>query len=172
MKKLAMMALLFGVNAVALAAENGTVSFSGEVTGSTCNVNVAAQGPDATIVLAAVSADDLNTQKTMGYTPFSIVMSNCIGTYDTARVFFEEGPNVSSQGYLINNGGTASGVVLVLTDSDKNVITPGSDTQKYSDITSGTATTNYYVAYGTNSTVGTAMGGTVSSSVTYHLDYK
>lgn len=45
------------VSGPAFAAGTGTISFSGLITGSTCNVDVGGPGADATVVLPTVSAD-------------------------------------------------------------------------------------------------------------------
>ncbi|HAV1831838.1 TPA: type 1 fimbrial protein [Enterobacter hormaechei subsp. steigerwaltii] len=159
------------------AAENGTVSFSGQLTGSTCDASVEGQGPDATIVLPTETADEVNTKGEAGKTPFTITLSNCQGSYGTARAYFEGGSTVSTNYTLLNTGGTASGVHLILRTAADTFIKPGIDASmqngQFYDISSGSATMNYNISYISNAnTGGPATGGTVKSSVTYSIEYK
>ncbi|MGR7122229.1 fimbrial protein [Klebsiella aerogenes] len=156
----------------ARAVDNGTVSFSGELKGGTCNVSIDGQGPDGTVILPVQTADDANASAITGTTPFTIDMTGCSGNYTGARVNFEAGAGVS--GSYVTNTGTATGVDLILSldSSGAPAIIPGSDATQadYSDITSGSASQKFYVSYYT--AAGAATAGTVTGSVTYRLDYQ
>ncbi|MDH1612396.1 fimbrial protein [Klebsiella aerogenes] len=167
------MLLVSGLTGEVKAAQNVTVSFTAELLSGTCDVSVAGNGSDATIILPTLTADELNEKKVAGYTPFTITLANCFGTLPMARVYFEKGPNVDSTfGYLKNNGGTATNANFSLLNTDGSIVDIGSDTQPYIDISAGTGTQNFQVAYTNNYVSGKATGGTVISSVTYHIDYK
>ncbi|HAV1788593.1 TPA: type 1 fimbrial protein [Enterobacter hormaechei subsp. xiangfangensis] len=154
-------------------AQNVTVSFTAELLSGTCDVSVAGNGSDATIILPTLTAVELNEKKIAGYTPFTITLANCFGTLPMARVYFEKGSNVdSTYGYLKNNGGTATNANLSLLNADDSLVDIGFDTQPYIDISTGTGTQNFKVAYTNYFTGGKATGGTVISSITYHIDYK
>lgn len=156
----------------ARAVDNGTVSFSGQLMGGTCNVSIDGQGPDGTVILPTQTADEANASLLTGTTAFNIDMSGCSGNYSGARVFFEAGAGVS--GPYITNTGTATGVNLALSldSSGAPVIVPGDAPSQaaFSDITSGSASQKFYVSYYSGS--GAATAGTVTGSVTYRLDYQ
>lgn len=79
-------ALVYGP---AFAAETGTISFSGLITGSTCNVDVGGPGADATVVLPTVSADTLDAPtKTNGKTRFTLNLSGCTGGVNAGKSLF------------------------------------------------------------------------------------
>ncbi|MGL4726476.1 MAG: fimbrial protein [Scandinavium sp.] len=177
MKKLltASMLILSAHAANALAVENGTISYEGLVTGGTCDVTVNGGTADGTVTLVTVTADDLNAKKEAGKTPFHFVFSHCAGTLKYVRPYFETGSTVdSSNAYLKNVGGTATGVDFILRSPDGNQIKPGTATQGSGfQWTSGADLTSddYTVSYITDSTIGPAIAGTVDSSVIYHLEY-
>ncbi|VTM93058.1 major fimbrial protein StkA [Raoultella planticola] len=65
----------FSVNA----ASTGTITFNGELTDSTCNVDVNGQGADATVVLPTVSVNQLTASgETTGRTSFNMNLANCV----------------------------------------------------------------------------------------------
>ena len=162
-----------------MAAESGTVSFSGLITGATCDVNIGGAGAKAAVVLPTVSANTLDgATKTNGKTRFSFELSGCTGALTQAKAFFEGGNTVdSATGRLINTDATgAENVSLQLRDGQNNsVINVGDAVQSapsaigYVDISSGTASLPYYVEYYAEDA---AVAGTVASQVTYSLIYK
>ncbi|MGL4726475.1 MAG: fimbrial protein [Scandinavium sp.] len=159
-------------SATILASSQGTISYIGDITGGTCDVTVNGESADATVTLVTVTADDLNEKKETGKTPFHFVFSHCAGTLKYVQPYFETGSTVDTANYYLKNvGGTATGVELILRTPGGNQIKPGTDAQaggtKWqfgTDVTSS----SYSVSYITN---GSAVAGTVSSSVVYHLDY-
>jgi major type 1 subunit fimbrin (pilin) len=176
MKKLLAITALASLCAMAgsQAAEKGTVSFDGMVTGSTCDVTVNDGTADGTVTLPTVTAADLNQSKTAGKTTFNFTFTHCAGSFAHVRPYFETGSTVDSTNYYLKNaGGDATGVELVLKTPGGNQIQPGTDTQaggvawSSGSVTSG----DFSVEYITNDLIGPATGGTVKSSVIYHLDY-
>ena len=162
-----------------MAAETGTVSFSGLITGATCDVNIGGAGANAAVVLPTVSANTLDgATKTNGKTRFSLELSGCTGALTQAKAFFEGGNTVTNAtGRLINTETSgAENVSLQLRDGQNNsVINVGDAAQfdsaaiGYVDISSGMASLPYYVEYYAE---GAVVAGTVASQVTYSLIYK
>lgn len=157
------------------AAEQGTISYVGEVTGGTCDVKVNGGTENGTVTLPTVTASDLNDQKEAGKTTFNFTFTHCAGTLKYVQPYFDAGSTVDTSSYYLKNvGGSATGVQLVLRTPGGSQIKPGTATQaggtawkSGADVTSG----DYSVAYITNATIGPAVGGTVASSIIYHLEY-
>lgn len=181
MKKLVLavsiVAALVSVSA-AQAASTGTITFNGLLTANTCDVSVAGQTADATVVLPTISINQLTAAtKTAGRTGFDMALTNCAGTLQTASAFFEAGSSVDvTTGRLHNMTGTATNVDLQLRDgtsASQAVIQAGNTNQvtntSYVDVSSGTATLPYAVEYYAN---GATTAGTVISNVVYSIQYK
>jgi major type 1 subunit fimbrin (pilin) len=183
MKKLAIVASLvtvFGSVGMAQAVSTGIITFNGELTATTCNVNVDGQGTDATITLPTIGTSQLSAAtQTAGRTGFVMALSDCAGTLPTASAFFEAGTSVEqTTGRLKNMTGTAGLVSLQLRDgssASQAVIKAGDQSQRDATMyvpystTSGTATLPYAVEYYAE---GETTAGTVASSVVYSIQYK
>ncbi|MGR7122228.1 fimbrial protein [Klebsiella aerogenes] len=155
------------------ASQNVTVSVNGEITAGTCDASVNGDGADATVILPTLLVDDLNAKGIAGKTAFTIALSNCVGTLNTGGVFFDNVSGVNSRGYVNNSGGTARNTDFILYASDGTTqIKPGDSSaqETYQDITSGSATQTFNVAYVTDGK--NATPGTVTGKVTYYIDYK
>lgn len=187
MKKLLIAAAVatafIGINAQA--ASTGTINFTGSLTDSTCDVNVANQGSDATISLSNLATSSLpSLGSTAGDTDFAMVLTNCtLAAGETAvSASFAGGTTaVNTNGRLINKSTatTISNVTLELLDRTNGVANPiviGSSSQalsnEYGNIntTNGTANLNYAVRYYAEN--GAATSGAVEGSVVYSLQYK
>lgn len=157
-------------------ANNGTITFNGEVTANTCNVSVDGGNASNTVKLPTVSEASLATAgKTAGRTNFNMSLSGCTGTLKTASAFFEAGADVNGDGRL-NNTGTAKLVNIQLRDGSNSdaVIQAGNGNQiantKYVTInTAGTTSLRYSAEY---YATGKATAGTVLSKVNYSIQYK
>lgn len=181
MKKLAIVAALatvFGSMGMAQAASTGTITFNGELTGTTCDVSVDNQAADATITLPTVGTSQLAAAgATAGNTGFTMALSNCAGTLKTASASFEPGSSVDLvTGRLKNMTGTATNVGLQLRDgssASQAVIKAGNSNQvtntSYVDISTGSANLPYAVEYYAD---GATTAGTVVSNVVYSIQYK
>lgn len=158
-------------------ATDGTITFTGSVTATTCTIGVDAGGPTATVTLPAARLDQLRgVGSTTGAATFNIRLSNCLG--DRAKgqgvaVHFEPGTNVNVAGRLSNTAGTgrATGVDLEIRQGDTQAAlmlgqVPAADV---GTINGGTATLPYTVRY--HSTSLTPTAGTVSTSATYAITY-
>lgn len=166
------------VSGSVMASDTGTISFSGLITDTTCDVDISGAGAGATVTLPTVSADSLNAAtKTNGKTRFTLSLSGCSSSLTTAKAFFEAGSTVNNAtGRLMNTDSAgASNVSLQLRDGQNNsVIAIGDPSQidsstGYVNISSGSAVLPYFVEYYAE---GTATAGAVTSQVTYNLVYK
>lgn len=181
MKKLVLAVSIFtavvSVSA-AQAASTGTITFNGLLTANTCDVSVAGETADATVVLPTISVSQLTTAtNTAGRTGFDMALTNCAGTLETASAFFESGTSVDiTTGRLRNMSGSAENVELQLRDGSsatQAVIQAGNTNQiantSYVDVSTGSATLPYAVEYyATDET----KAGTVVSNVVYSIQYK
>ncbi|UGB45833.1 type 1 fimbrial protein [Frateuria edaphi] len=157
-------------------AVDGTINFSGTISGSTCTVQVNGAAGPATVTLPTVSTAALSAAgNTAGQTAFAINLSACSGAATKASTYFENGPNVNASGRLVNTAvSPASNVEVQLVNSDNSVITAGSAAP-----TSGagvatisaskTATLNYFARY---YATGAAGSGAVASSVQFSVIYQ
>ncbi|EDQ9689881.1 type 1 fimbrial protein [Citrobacter freundii] len=182
MNKIAVIAALGSVFAVSVAqaAGNGTINFTGAVNNQTCNasINGATGTTAAAVTLPTVQANVLAAAgNTAGQTAFKMDVTGCAATNPTGagtvKAYFEKGPNVDSNGRLINTTTTgASNVALELVDGTGNTAIRAGDisqnTGNYVAITGGNATLPYSVRY---YATGAATAGAVTSSVTYSLAY-
>lgn len=170
------LAIATGLPLCALAAD-GTITFTGQITGQTCTV--AGDGGSAssfTVALPTVSASALSTSgATSGRTPFSIRLSGCTPETGNVAVYFEPGATIDpSTGRLINTAAAtpAANVQIGLRNADVSQITLGvpfasQNTQQVA-LASGAATLNYTAEYAATAA---ATAGTVSSSVIYSIVY-
>lgn len=168
------------ISSAVQAAGNGTINFTGAVNNQTCNatVNGSAGATAAAVTLPTVQADALSTAgDTAGTTAFKMDVIGCAASNPTGagtvKAFFERGPNVDSNGRLINTAtGGASNVVLELVDGTGNSAIKAGDisqnTGNFVAISGGNATLPYAVRY---YATGPATAGAVISSVTYSLIY-
>lgn len=185
MKKLALglsLAAAMGFAVTAQAASTGTITFEGELTATSCDVNVDGQGSDATITLPTMGINQLDAAgKTAGRTNFVMDLTNCAGTLKTVAAYFEAGASVDPvTGSLKNATGAdnATKVSLQLRDGSStsyDVIKAGDASQSTKttfvtyDATEGTATLPYAVEYYAEDAT---TAGKVNSSVVYSLMYK
>lgn len=181
--KLALLsAVIIGSSLSAAQASDGTISFTGSITDTTCTVkvnNVAGAAPSVT--LPPVSATVLSAaDKTAGDTQFTVGLSGCqtggqaitsTGT-PKAKVFFEPGATVTTTGTLKNTA--ASGATNVdlqlltggtpIVAGDASQLTPTGTTLEVT----GDTLLPYVVRY---HATGVATAGPVTSSVVYDVVY-
>jgi major type 1 subunit fimbrin (pilin) len=180
-------------------ASDGTITFTGAVTASTCTLKVNGAGTgDGAVALPTVDTSALTNAatatKTAAGTFFSIGLTNCTAATDllpgpaaptTVAIYFEAGPNVDvATGGLIN-GGTSNVEVNLYNASNATVIgtqiKPGTSTNTTSYATPLALATYvatagplqwFYAGYSTAANGGNAASaGSVSTSVTYSLVY-
>jgi major type 1 subunit fimbrin (pilin) len=157
-------------------ASDGTITFTGEITATTCQISGNGGGSSFTVALDKVSTTALPTDKAAADAkPFNIVLSQCTPASGNAAVYFEPGATVDSvTGQLLNATGSAQNVEIGLLNSDYSKINlgQGSQTQnvKWASIASGSATFTYYAQY--VAAGGAAKAGTVNTSTLYSIIYQ
>jgi len=157
---------------VALASD-GTITFNGEITASTCDI-VNSGGPDFTVQLPTVSTSTLNADgTTAGWTQFDIELANCTGSLTDVSAYFESGSNVDPVTGRLRNTlvSGAQNVQVALRDSNgAGNITIGAPSNQVVDVSGGSGTLSYEAGYWATGAAATA--GLVESSVTYSLVYQ
>ncbi|MFZ5177139.1 fimbrial protein [Enterobacter kobei] len=168
-------AILTGFSLMANAESTGEINFTGNITGSTCNVTV--DGGQNTITLPTVSTSELKTAgQTTGQTKFVLSLKDCSGD-GTVSGFFQNGATVNSEtGRLIQTDAEgAKNISLELLDgTNGSVIFIGnqnqSETNYFAQINDGEEIKlPYSIRYYSE---GTASSGAVASSLIYNLQYK
>jgi major type 1 subunit fimbrin (pilin) len=173
-------------------ASDGTITFTGAVTASTCtlSINGGTNAGTATVALPTVDRAALTgtgAGTTAAGTFFSVGVTGCSGVADigsgtpaaptTVAIYFEAGPNVDeATGGLINavsgsnvevNLYNASGSTIVGTQ-----IQPGTPTHQPAPLTIASGGTQwFYAGYSTAGAAAAATAGAVSTSITYSLVY-
>jgi major type 1 subunit fimbrin (pilin) len=170
-------------------ASDGTITFTGAVTGSSCTINVNGSGSTTTTValptVDTAALTDVAPRTTAGGTFFNIALSGCAALDDygagaaptNVQIYFEAGPNVDENtGGLINVAASGSNVEVKLYNASEGTvvgtqITPGKATvQPPVQTIAGAGTQWFYAGYSTQRN-GAATAGAVSTSVTYSLIY-
>ena len=161
-------------------ASDGIITINGSILDSTCQINGVASptSADLTVTLPQISKSALNkVGMVAGQTPFTLTLTKCPNTGQTATAYFEYGPNVdSTTGNLkLTSASTAKNVQIQFTNDDSSPIKLGqpylAQGVKGSMIDSlGNATLRYVAAY--VAVTGPATAGTVNSSITYSIEYQ
>jgi major type 1 subunit fimbrin (pilin) len=88
--------LLLAAMSPAAFASDGTITFTGLITGQTCSISGNGRpAGDFTVVLPNVSTSTLNTGgNTAGRAPFNIQLTGCTPNAGNVAVYFEPGANV------------------------------------------------------------------------------
>lgn len=159
------------------AASDGTITFTGAITATTCKINGASAPVNFTVTLPTVSATTLATVDAVsGRTDFRIALTNCTGGTNV-HTFFEAGSTVDVATGRLINAGTATNVQVELLNKDNSAITIGASdgvgaglqNSKSVAIVAGAANLDYYAQY--HATSGAAGAGSVTSTVTYDISY-
>lgn len=157
-------------------AYDGTVTITGALSGATCDIKVNGANADGTVQLPNVGASSLSSKgATIGATNFTIALSGCTNAAGkSVRAFFEAGPNVdTSDGTLTNRALTnaATNVAVQLLGMDGKPLKAGDVSQRNGSsvaLANNAATLVYGAQYYAKDT---ATAGSVSTSVTYSIDY-
>jgi major type 1 subunit fimbrin (pilin) len=174
-------ALVASLGALAFApqsahASDGTITFNGKVTASTCTVGVNGGGASNGVTLPTVSTSALNgAGKVAATTPFSVDLSGCtFGTAGNVSLYFEPGPNTQADGNLKNTAAN-NGVEIQLLNNAQGVMAlnkaAGDQNGSTAAVTTSatSATLNYYAQY--YASAATVNAGAVTSTVTYSVVY-
>ena len=174
---------LMALLSTAAQAADGTITFTGSVTDTTCSINGTASGTaaDVAVILPTVQAGSLPaagaTAGTSSLGDVRLTLSGCSGAATKAIARFENGPTVDqSSGYLTNQASAtpAQNVQVRLLNANAqpiNVLTGANNTlaTNGATITGGAATLNYFAQY---YATGKAQPGNVSTSVQYTMQYQ
>jgi len=173
-------------------ASDGTITFTGAVTASTCTlkINGAANNGTATVVLPIVDTGALThvaPKTTAAGTFFSVGVSACNAATDIGggpaaptqvSIYFEAGPNVDeATGGLINTVAGSNVEVNLYNASNATIvgtqIMPGTPTNQPAALTiAGGGIQWFYAGYSTAGAGAAATAGAVNTSITYSLVYQ
>ncbi len=172
-------------------ASDGTITFTGAVTASSCTIKINGAGTgDGTVALPTVDTAALTNgaaRTTAAGTFFSVGLSACTAATDigatpvaptTVQIYFEAGPNVDEvTGGLINTVTGSNVEVNIYNASAASIVgtqvKPGTNTNQPLAQTIGAEGTQwFYAGYSTAAAGGhAATAGAVSTSITYSLIY-
>lgn len=160
------------------AADSGTITITGKVMNSTCDVTGTGGSNDFTVALPPVATTALNTSgATAGAQKFSLNLSGCPSTPSGIKVGTQfSSSSVNGNGQLSNTAGTgyATNVAVQLLDSGSNPITVGNSptgaaVTDQTTLSGTSATLNYTAQY---YATGVATAGNVSTTVQYVINYQ
>jgi major type 1 subunit fimbrin (pilin) len=174
---------LLGLGSLGAQAADGTITFTGLVSDTTCSINGAASGSPAnlSVALPTVQAGALGEHGavagTSGPADMTLSLSGCSGTATKAIATFENGPTVDQKtGYLLNQAVTdaASNVEVRLLNASLQPIniTTGSNNDiagNGATISGGSANLQYFAQY---YATGKATPGGLTTSVQYTMQYR
>ncbi|SOE99177.1 Pilin (type 1 fimbria component protein) [Burkholderia sp. OK233] len=154
---------LLGLASFGAEAADGTITFTGSVSNTTCSINGVASGSpaDVTVPLKEVTASSLAAAGATG----------CTGAATKAVANFENGPTVDqTTGNLTNTTGSAKNVQVQLLNAQRqpiNVVTSLNNdiATNGADINAGSGNLQYY-------STGGAQPGSVNTSVQYTMQYQ
>ncbi|WP_168791901.1 fimbrial protein [Paraburkholderia aromaticivorans] len=164
-------------------AADGTITFTGSISDTTCSINGVTSGnpADIAVTLPPVPAGALaSAGATAGTTNAGAIqmqLTGCSGAATKAIARFENGSTVDqSNGYLANQSMVAPAQnveirllntnmqpINILTESNNDISANGAP------ITAGNATVKYFAQY---FATGKAAAGSVSSSIQYTMQYQ
>lgn len=155
-------------------AADGTITFTGNVTDTTCVIDGNGTGsPNFAVPLPNVAVSALNSAGARaGQTPFSITVGSAATPCAAPRVKtnFEPGANMDSNtGNLRNVSGTAGNVqVAVLNDLGVTIDLRNNNNSQTVNTASGVAELKYYGEYHATAA---ASGGDVATTLNYSITY-
>ncbi len=159
-------------------AADGTITFTGTISASTCTIVTQGGSADQSVTLPTVASGSLPAEgATAGRTPFSINLTGC--TAGDVAAYFEPGSTVDfNTGRLLNQASTtpAGNVQIQLLGSNSEflpVLAAGvggaqTNSQWVTVAPDGSANLNYFAEYYATAPAG---AGEVSTSVKYTLIY-
>jgi major type 1 subunit fimbrin (pilin) len=172
-------------------ASDGTITFTGAVTASTCtlSINGGSNAGTATVALptvdrAALTATGAGT--TAAGTFFSVGVSGCTGIADigsgtpvaptSVAIYFEAGPNVDEATSGLINTVAGSNVEVNLYNASGSTIVgtqiqPGTPTHQPAALTIASGGVQWFYAGYSTVAAAAATAGAVSTSITYSLVY-
>ncbi len=155
-------------------AADGTITFTGAITGTTCTINGGGNGGNFAVTMPQVSASSMSAvNATAGRTPFNIALTGCSTQTGSVHAYFEPGASVDTTTGNLKNTGAATGVQVRLLNGDATKINAGSadasQNSKAATLVAGAATLPYFAEYVRTGAIG---AGAVNSSVMYSIVYQ
>jgi major type 1 subunit fimbrin (pilin) len=187
MKKTLLTAALltaFGVAAVAPQARaantsSGTITFSGQLTASTCTVAVNGGNSTQTVTLPTtplVNGVLSASGQSAGWTAVTLTLTGCTGLTGYTKVYpYFTGPGIDTTNGYLSNTGSATNVEVALSNGSSltNVLTlqgaSGAQNAGTQLLSTPTPTFAYFAGY---VATGAATAGQVTASVQYTLNYQ
>ncbi|MEY0233087.1 fimbrial protein [Providencia manganoxydans] len=169
MKKSLLVLLVASSVSASVMAADGTITFNGEITATTCDVTTGTGG-DFTVTLPTVSTTALSAAgATAGNTSFTIELANCsVSGVDVAANFESLTSGDATTGNLIPSVSPAN-VQIGLADQAGNVAKVNGAPVGQQTITAGAATLAYQAFYYAKDVV--TAPGVVTAQVNYTLTY-
>ena len=173
MKKILIMgAVISGFAFVNFAkAVDGSLNFTGTISGTTCDVNTASQ--NVPIPMGNVSAKAFSAAgQPVGSTKFSITLINCPAAVTSAAVNFggPSDPNNRDLIAITPGTGVASGVAIALYEDDGSTLIPlNTNSQSKSVTVAGPNVLTYIARY--MSTAATVGAGTANAVAEFTMKY-
>lgn len=167
-----MAGVLMALLAAGAHASDGTITFTGNITSSTCTVTPASK--TLVVTLPSVVASSMTAAgQTAGATQFAINVTGCTGADTSANAFFENSTNTNATGGRLKNTGSAGHVeiqILAVDGSPVNLagVTGSQNQAGPATIASGAATQVFTARY---YATGAVTAGNVASIVTYSMVY-
>ena len=174
MKKVLLVSSLMTVIALPIPAAmsaDGTITFTGEINNTTCNISFNGRNSSTEITFDPISASALSKAgEVANEQPVTLSLTNCQNATENVRAMFESNETDNSTGNLKNKG-TASNVQVQLLDNSHSPIRLGDGSQSNGPsfkIENDMATLNYFARYYATDKVD---GGDVNTMVNYSLSY-
>jgi major type 1 subunit fimbrin (pilin) len=167
----------FAVSAPTAHAADGTINFTGDITGTTCTVSSGAAGVQS-VTLPTVSASSLNGAigKVTGLTAFQIQLSNCNPASGNVHAHWQPiNIDVSTGNVVIAPSSTATGVQIQLLTGDTFTVIhaaaddAGQNSGSFAIQPDGTAMLPYAAQYYSSAT--TVGVGPLTAQAMYDLSY-
>lgn len=152
-------------------AANGTITFTGDISNTTCNISVNGRNSSTTITFEPISASALSKAgEVANELPVTMALTNCQNPTENVRALFDSTETDSITGNLKNKG-SATNVQVQLMDNGRKPIKLGDGSQVNGPsfkIVDDMATLNYFARYYATDKV---EAGDVSTVVNYSLSY-
>lgn len=151
-------------------AADGTINFSGNITGTACVVDTSAITQP--VNLGTVSASALNgSGTTAAATRFNIVLTDCPESISSAKVRFDGVTNPINPSILaLNNNATASNVGVAIYEHNSTTLIPvGTPSASVTLLPDVSNTLTYIAKY---MATGIAGAGTADSSTSFTVTYQ
>lgn len=152
-------------------AADGTITFTGDITNTTCNISVNGRNSSTTIVFEPISVSALSKAgEVANELPVTLTLTNCQNPTENVRALFDSAETDSITGNLKNKG-SATNVQVQLMDNTRKPIKLGDGSQANGPsfkIVNELATLDYFARYYATDKV---EAGDVSTVVNYSLSY-